>query len=80
MSSAGGTIRSMTPVYESWVERRLREAVEGGEFDDLEGAGQPLAVLDEPYEPMWWVKRWIEREGISAAEITEALRLRSPRH
>ena len=71
----------MTPgepqLYESWIERQLREAVERGEFDDLAGAGEPLAVLNEPYEPSWWVKRWIEREGISRAELVEALKQRS---
>jgi hypothetical protein len=71
----------MTPgepqLYESWIERQLREAVERGEFDDLAGAGEPLAVLNEPYEPTWWVKRWIEREGISRAELVEALKQRS---
>jgi len=71
----------MTPgepqLYESWIERQLREAVERGEFDDLAGAGEPLAVLNEPYEPTWWVKRWIEREGISRAELAEALKERS---
>lgn len=71
----------MTPgepqLYETWIERQLREAVERGEFDELAGAGEPLAVLNEPYEPTWWVKRWIEREGISRAELTEALKQRS---
>lgn len=68
----------MTPgepqLYETWIERQLREAIERGEFDDLAGAGEPLAVLNEPYEPTWWVKRWIEREGISRTELAEALK------
>lgn len=68
---------SEPPVAESWVERQIREAAERGEFDGLDGAGEPLAVLDEPYEPTWWVKRWLEREGISRVELTETLKQRS---
>ena len=63
----------MTAPQESWVERRIREAIERGEFDDLPGEGEPLEILKEPYEPTWWVKRWAQREGITAAELREAL-------
>ena len=64
---------SLPAEKESWIERRIREAAERGEFDDLPGSGEPLAVLDEPYEPNWWVKRWIEREGLGA-DLADALR------
>ncbi|MEO8286901.1 MAG: DUF1992 domain-containing protein [Chloroflexota bacterium] len=34
------------------AERRIREAIEAGAFDNLEGAGQPLAADDDnPYVP-----------------------------
>ena len=46
----------------SWIEHKISEAVERGEFDDLPGEGEPLDVLKEPYEPTWWVKRWVQRK------------------
>ncbi len=66
------------PPMESWVDRTIREAIERGEFDDLPGAGKPLPVLAEPYEPNWWVRRWMEREGITAAELRAARRRDAP--
>lgn len=54
---------------ESLVERQIRLAMERGEFSDLPGAGRPIADLDEDYDPLWWVKKWAEREGLSAAEL-----------
>ncbi|MCP4243175.1 MAG: DUF1992 domain-containing protein [bacterium] len=43
--------------------------MERGEFSDLSGRGEPIAGLDESYDPLWWVKRWAEREGVTAAEV-----------
>jgi hypothetical protein len=54
---------------ESIVERQIRLAMERGEFADLPGAGEPIEGLDETYDPLWWVKRWAEREGVTAAEV-----------
>lgn len=35
-----------------WIaERRIREAIERGDFDRLPGAGKPLALDDEPLVP-----------------------------
>lgn len=55
-----------TPPYPGPVsdaaERRIRDAIDRGEFDDLPGSGEPLEGLDRPYDPNWWVKSWIERE------------------
>ncbi len=53
------------PPYESWVDRRIREAQERGEFDDLPGSGKPLADLDAPYDELWWVKKLVRREQLS---------------
>jgi hypothetical protein len=54
---------------ESIVERRIRLAAEQGEFANLPGHGKPIGDLDETYDPLWWVKRWAEREGVTAAEL-----------
>ena len=63
-------------LVESVAERRIREAMERGEFDDLPGAGEPLADLDREYDPDWWAKRWVRRE-----RLADAMReLRERRH
>jgi hypothetical protein len=46
------------------AENRIREAIEEGKFDDLPGYGKPIADIDEPYDPLWWVKKWVRREGL----------------
>ncbi|MGW4382200.1 DnaJ family domain-containing protein [Kitasatospora sp. NPDC004531] len=51
--------------FESWVDRQIREAAERGAFDDLPGAGRPLAHEGRPYHEMWWVREKLEREGLS---------------
>ena len=61
---------------ESVVERQIRLAMERGEFADLPGSGRPIADLEEGYDPLWWVKRWAEREGVTAAEVLEMLKER----
>ena len=47
------------------AENRIREFMERERFEDLAGFGQPIADVDEPYDPDWWVKKWIRREGMS---------------
>ena len=58
---------------ESWIDRVIREAAERGEFDDLPGKGKPLEVLAEQYDENWWVKRWLQREGIDPKELGKIL-------
>lgn len=59
---------------ESGVERRIREAQERGEFDNLPGAGKPLPDLGRPYDEMWWVRKKLRSEGISYLPPTMQLR------
>jgi len=47
------------------ADDRIRAAIEQGEFANLPGYGKPLALIDEPYEPNWWLKNWIRREAIA---------------
>ncbi len=47
------------------AENRVREAIEEGQFDDPPGLGQPIPDIDEPYDPDWWIKKWIRREGMN---------------
>jgi hypothetical protein len=60
--------------WESWIDRQIREAQERGEFDALPGAGQPIPHLDRPYDPMWWVKGKLRREGLTYMSPSVALR------
>lgn len=46
------------------VERRIRDAMARGEFDDLPGAGKPIPDVDVEYDPGWWVRKWVERERL----------------
>jgi hypothetical protein len=65
--------------WESPVEKAIREAQERGEFDNLPGAGKPLANLGPPEydDPDWWVKGFVEREGLDlAGALSPAMALR----
>ncbi|AEV83894.1 molecular chaperone DnaJ [Actinoplanes sp. SE50] len=62
--------------YESSIDRQLREATERGEFDNLPGAGKPLAGHGEEYDEDWWVKDWLRREGATAGVVPPTLALR----
>ena len=46
--------------WESWVERRLREARDRGAFEDLAGLGKPLEIHDA----MTWVRDKARQEGL----------------
>ena len=62
--------------FESMLDRQIRAAEERGEFDDLPGAGKPLASDSAPYRPDWWVNQVVEREKAGAYAIPPALALR----
>ncbi|MGH2939078.1 MAG: DnaJ family domain-containing protein [Solirubrobacterales bacterium] len=38
------------------MDRQVREAEKQGEFDDLPGAGKPLADPSRPQDENWWIK------------------------
>lgn len=46
-----------------WVDEQIRRATERGEFDNLPGAGKPLANHD-PYDEDWWVRQKVAEEDI----------------
>lgn len=63
-------------LFESHVDRLIREATERGEFDNLPGAGKPLD-LGSPDDPDWWVKGKLRSEGLDAAgALPEVVSLR----
>ncbi|WP_108250760.1 DUF1992 domain-containing protein [Planctomonas deserti] len=48
-----------------FVEIAIQQAQRRGDFDDLPGAGKPLASLRQPYDPNWWIRQKIERENLT---------------
>lgn len=51
--------------WESWVERKIRESMERGDFDNLPGAGQPIPDLARPYDELWWLRKKLRDERLS---------------
>src|SRR5262245_63302423 len=51
--------------WETWIDAQIRVAREQGAFDNLPGTGKPLPNLDQAYDPLWWVKQFIQREQVS---------------
>lgn len=66
--------RSAGHRWESWADRQIREAQERGEFDDLPGAGKPLADLDAPHDDGWWIRRKLREEQFSRLPPTLQVR------
>jgi hypothetical protein len=50
--------------WESFIDRKIREAQEEGAFDALPGFGKPIPDLDGPDDPNWWVKKKLREEKI----------------
>lgn len=53
---------------ESAAERAIADAVARGEFDNLAGAGRPLRLTGR-YDPEWWAKDLMRREGIDTGSL-----------
>ena len=51
--------------WETWTETQIRVAMEDGAFDNLPGAGKPLANCGQEYDPLWWQKQLVKREQVS---------------
>jgi hypothetical protein len=58
---------------ESLAEKRLREAIENGEFDNLPGKGQPIDLQENPFEDpdLRVVHRLLRDAGFAPAWIEE---------
>ena len=58
---------------ESLTEKRLREAIENGEFDDLPGKGEPIDLRENPFEDpdLRTVHRLLRNAGFAPAWIEE---------
>ena len=60
--------------FESWVERKIREGMERGEFADLPGHGQPISDIDNPRDELWWLRRKLKREELVVLPPTLQIR------
>jgi hypothetical protein len=47
------------------AENKILAAIEAGEFANLPGFGKPSAIIDEPYDPFWWIRRKLRAERIN---------------
>ncbi|MBF6352409.1 DUF1992 domain-containing protein [Nocardia flavorosea] len=51
--------------FESWVDRKIREATERGEFENLPGSGKPLPGAGSRYhDENAWLRDYLRREGL----------------
>jgi Domain of unknown function (DUF1992) len=66
--------RARIAQQQTWVDLQVRQAMERGDFDDLPGAGKPIADLGETHDPNWWLKKLVEREHIAVLPPSLALR------
>jgi hypothetical protein len=61
--------------WESFTERRIREAQAEGAFENLPGFGRPIPGIDEPLDENWWIREKLRREQINAVPPIIAARL-----
>lgn len=60
--------------WRSWIEHQITEGQRGGAFDDLVGAGKPIADIGVVHDEMWWVKAKLRDEEIDWLPPTIAIR------
>ncbi len=53
------------------ADNKIRAAIEAGEFDNLPGFGRPSAIIDEPYDPYWWIRRKLRREQLGTKRTSK---------
>lgn len=59
--------------WESLIDRKIREAMEQGEFDDLSGKNEPIDLTENPFEDPDWrmAHRMLRNAGFAPAWIEE---------
>ena len=59
--------------WEPLVDKKIREAIEAGEFDNLAGTGQPIDLSENPFEDPDWrtAHRLLRNAGFAPAWIEE---------
>ena len=67
-------------MFESIADRRIREARRAGLFDNLPGAGKPIADLGRERPPGWWASRVVteERDKMRYEELQKVVKQARP--
>jgi hypothetical protein len=47
------------------ADNKIQAAIDAGEFDNLPGHGKPCRLVDEPYDPFWWIRRKLRAEQLN---------------
>ena len=55
--------------FPGWVEYQVRRAEAEGAFENLPGAGKPIAGLDRPHDDLAWLADYLRRENVDVAEV-----------
>ena len=60
--------------WESIAERKIREAIEAGEFDNLPDKGKPISLDRDPFEDptLWMAHHLLRVNGFAPAWIEES--------
>lgn len=56
------------PANENWAsfaERKIREAMDEGQFESLPGFGKPIPGIDLPLTDDWWLRQKLKDEQLS---------------
>lgn len=62
---------------ESWdalIEERILAAQAEGAFENLPDFGRPCTAIDEPYDELWWVRKFMRREGLQVVPVSLEIR------
>jgi hypothetical protein len=58
--------------WESIAERKIREAIEAGEFDNLPNKGKPIALDMDPDPSLWMAHHLLRVNGFAPSWIEES--------
>jgi hypothetical protein len=58
--------------FTDWVEHQIREAQKAGKFDNLAGAGKPLADIDRRRTTDDWIVQLAKRENLDVLAMLPA--------
>ena len=72
-----GTLKITVDKWESLADRKIREAMEAGAFDNLPSKGKPIPLDTNPYEDpsMWMAHHLLRVNGFAPAWIEESKEL-----
>jgi hypothetical protein len=55
--------------FSSWIERQIRSAEAEGAFENLSGAGKPIADIDRPRGDLDWLANYLRREEVEVVGL-----------